>query len=601
MGRPKKRCPTNQVYQTTPNLKQVRFPPRKQTIKSSPSSWSASAKRQQTITQIDPFRPLYHPELKDQDLESDEYPDDGYEEMREPKRRKITQEETPVRRITRSADKKRGGSTLGKKNAREKVVTPLEENKTIHLNIEDDLARMPPPKTTPKSRRTKEIPSSQSPVDTPLSTQSRRAARDISRSPLKDKSTNITPQRLPHRKSVSWARKLEIADSVETEESDSPYYTRGSIQNVPTQWGVTSGASSLETPQRAENVSQTVPQNIDTSNEIPESVPCDQDEISRELTDSKQDRVDTKVLDSDQEKDEPDGDNFDFGQDTQAAFLSSDATSHELHAGHGFDLVDDTNTLSRPPSNEISSPALEGRAASAGERNATELNWSAQSIPTVSQLTRTESEEASVQLQNDLQRVTQPAGFLETDSQFERGWYPYIPPAQDPHPPSLNPLTPSPPLRYQDQLPASQPKTIPTQPPKFLNADAIDIQPQHLVPPSQATTAEATQTPPSSPSKHSQHLPHPSHSEISSTHSCPPLNPPTTTLPSPQPFPSSPPPIPPPSSSQTESRKTTQAWVAMGYAWEGAPLTESQLLPASLMEDSPVGPPAGWESQDEEN
>ena len=35
-----------------------------------------------------------------------------------------------------------------------------------------------------------------------------------------------------------------------------------------------------------------------------------------------------------------------------------------------------------------------------------------------------------------------------------------------------------------------------------------------------------------------------------------------------------------------------------GFEWDGRILTDSQLLPASLMEDSPIGPPSMWRVED---
>lgn len=75
---------------------------------------------------------------------------------------------------------------------------------------------VPLPKTPQPSRR-KEIPCSQSPADTDLSTQSLRSLREVSRSPLKERSTNVgnfSTGVLPGLNGNHRVPKLEIADSM---------------------------------------------------------------------------------------------------------------------------------------------------------------------------------------------------------------------------------------------------------------------------------------------------------------------------------------------------------------------------------------------------
>ena len=73
------------------------------------------------------------------------------------------------------------------------------------------------PKTPQPSSRRKEIPCSQSSADTNLSTQSRRSVRKGSKSPLKERSTNIGgfSTGLSGLNGDYWVSKLEIADSME--------------------------------------------------------------------------------------------------------------------------------------------------------------------------------------------------------------------------------------------------------------------------------------------------------------------------------------------------------------------------------------------------
>lgn len=76
---------------------------------------------------------------------------------------------------------------------------------------------VPVPKTPQPSSRRKEIPCSQSSANTNLSTQSRRSVREVSRSPLKERSSNTGDfsTGLSGLNGNYWVPKLEIADSME--------------------------------------------------------------------------------------------------------------------------------------------------------------------------------------------------------------------------------------------------------------------------------------------------------------------------------------------------------------------------------------------------
>ena len=90
----------------------------------------------------------------------------------------------------------------------------LDTDEKIELS---NLIPIPLPKT-PQPPRRKEIPCSQSSTDTNLSTQSRRSVREVSRSPLKERSTNIgnfITGALPGLNGNYRVPKLEIADSME--------------------------------------------------------------------------------------------------------------------------------------------------------------------------------------------------------------------------------------------------------------------------------------------------------------------------------------------------------------------------------------------------
>lgn len=105
-------------------------------------------------------------------------------------------------------------------------MTPFHEEGDLQGHMLDTHAKMklsntisvPLPKTPQPSSRRKEIPCSQSSADTNLSSQSRRSVREISRSPLKERSKNIgvfSTGALSGLNSNYRMPKLEIADSME--------------------------------------------------------------------------------------------------------------------------------------------------------------------------------------------------------------------------------------------------------------------------------------------------------------------------------------------------------------------------------------------------
>ncbi|KAL8685210.1 MAG: hypothetical protein Q9218_007902 [Villophora microphyllina] len=203
-------------YDTLP----AAMPPRKRQRKSTKRKAD-----QQTITQMDPFRPQYH---HGEDLEEigDEYSEHTPDRTKR-KRRKTTST-TPIARTiqTRSA-KKQGAETGAKAEVKSPVITHesnkenVDQGPTLAL-LNDATIRMPPPKT-PKTTRRKEIPSSQSPAETPLSIQTQRKRQGLALAPLNERSTN-TPSRKflsTRRKAAHPAPKLEVANSTGLEDEDS--------------------------------------------------------------------------------------------------------------------------------------------------------------------------------------------------------------------------------------------------------------------------------------------------------------------------------------------------------------------------------------------
>ena len=284
---PRKRRSTGNKADTNSNFKQVQFTAPKRTIKGRGSTWSAPSKFQQTITQMNPsiylptpeyeglttdddqeqesyiaspgrrkrrkitpaktssrkastgsaqrqtitqmvpFRALYHPELEEEnldDLEDEHEENDVLSPMKKPKR-KVSQENAPSGKVRKRRSKHEISPTeppLG----RETEYDDGQQRKQIIPSKQKSSGENLHPPVTPRSQ--KEIPSSQSPADTPLSTRGRKPFRAYSRSPLKERSTNFAPGITSRRGGTRGERKVEIADSMESREEESPVLMRAS-------------------------------------------------------------------------------------------------------------------------------------------------------------------------------------------------------------------------------------------------------------------------------------------------------------------------------------------------------------------------------------
>lgn len=212
----RKRRSTARDYETIGRLKQTHFTPRNRTVAPRSQSCSTPKTRQQTLTQID-FVSRVPAEEEDDDL------DYIFEDVPRSRKRRKTMPE-PVSASKAKARKTRSTKRKAASNDSLKEGGALVEDEQAEALMQTEPQTstntvMPPPKTPRKIVKT-EIPSSQSPAATPLSIQSRRSTRNKSRSPLKDKSTNIrnTPSVHPRNvKKLSWTPRLEVQDTFDDE------------------------------------------------------------------------------------------------------------------------------------------------------------------------------------------------------------------------------------------------------------------------------------------------------------------------------------------------------------------------------------------------
>ncbi|CAF9922192.1 hypothetical protein IMSHALPRED_005610 [Imshaugia aleurites] len=541
--------------------------------------------RQQTITQMDALRDFYHPELENEDLQTDE--DSYVASPTRNKRRKVTLEKPHARRIeTRSAKRQAAKEEPSIQEQQYHDVLPSKEGQADAnaLRTRMPVAMLPP--KTPMSLRRKEIPSSQSPADTPLSTRSRQSLQDDTRSPLKEKSTNIDMSIKSPKMATQWTKRLEVADSMETADEDSPGSVRVGLTSEPV--GPTTEPEDIPA-QEPQLPSHAYAIHVHDFNQRLKAA----QRPVREIQNSSQARPRHEVIDStDEEDDIEEAETFDAGPGTQAALASTDISQKSSDqpsestppTSRPAEVEPELGSVQRIPSESpdpLSAPSPPPRESNVEQLPVqrpkkvafVDLASSDPPGPTTPPHFRerhSDSQEVSAQLFAELCRNTQPGG-LQTESQFEKGWTMYTP-ADDIHS-DPDPLPSSP--RPTEQ-PSSGLMTVPTQlihppissPPKSHKAP---------VPPSQATTVDLTQPSP-------RNMP-PSSPQTVVTQRSPPKLPSLS-----QNYPSSPPPPLPPSSSSPLASRKRDPWA--GYQWDGVRLTDSQLLPASLWNDSEGGPPA---------
>lgn len=594
--RSKKRRSTLRSYETeTPKPKpQGRA---LQRVLKTPTLASISKKRQETLTQIG-F--VVYQNTEDMDLNFDEdVKEDREETPRARKRRKIGKEPAmPVTRQTRSSAKRAAERTLKDGEDEENLKLELDENR-IPLE-QASRAFMPPPKT-PQSTRQKEVPSSQSPADTPLSMQSQKSQRDLSRSPLKNRSTNMRRVSISDssaRTSVRRAQMLKVADSTEFDEEE----RQPSIPAPEMTSSIPIKSELRDDSTRTSGTSSTLPSSGIEAEACPQQEPLDGD--VEDASTPRTQNIKSEVSDS--EADEEDDDDFRAGIDTQAALGITDTQPDNTNTKN--DLIPITNTWtsgkvlnSSGPANFFTQRDWQSKHSSISLDQ--EPNVSATSLTSIAQSSflqlcndpitpkcsmratapsssthsapRSESEEVPIQLAHDLHSHTQNYMTPETESQLENASHEYKPT----QPPSDEDREPSQPdgshlsslapralhseaiernLPFDEtQLPIPQPCTaLPSSNPPPHPSSTVAIQP------SQTTTDDTT------PSASA-------HCSSPNTYSSSPPRPPFSIF----------------SSSPVQSRAAAAAKAYAGE-WDGVPLTESQLLPDSLMNETLVGPPS---------
>lgn len=543
--------------------------------KTSSRKASTGSAQRQTITQMVPFRALYHPELEEENLDDleEEHKENNVPSPMKKTKRKVSPESAPSGKIRKRRQVQE--TARSEQPGQGTEYDDLQQKKQIIPSKQKCSGEFLHPPVTPRSQR-KEIPSSQSPADTPLSTRSKRSFRAYSRSPLKERSTNIAPATTSRRNGTRGERKVEIADSMESREEESPVLMRAStcmaVPDLANSSGLGGKYSELPTDSTVTWTAGLDYISNDWQWEETQQKDFNQATLGREIIDS----------DEDNDDDDPGASLIRAG-----TLHSKDTTRTQQPMHHNQrDPFSTARSSNSPQSYQQSNPRNSHSILRSSLTRHTSPN-SPPSPPSIPPLPLTDSAQASAQLLNDLHRITEPT--LETESQFEAGWHSY-------HPPSLPSSPPQPTIESPS---SSAPMTVPTQP--LLRRSTADsthnlppYAPAHstkphlpVIPPSQATTTDTTQPSPSRKMPSSQqpfHSPHKIPTTSSKTAALAFPSSPPPMLP-----PSSPPPMPPPPSSSLGVGESTAAGL---FQWDGVRLTDSQLLPESLLrDDSLIG---GW-------
>ncbi|MCJ1485958.1 hypothetical protein MMC06_006134 [Schaereria dolodes] len=562
----------------------MHFTPRNRTISRKNLSLSTPKTRQQTLTQID-FVSRSAQDMEDVDLA---YEDDTIFQISK-RQKTVSRAATPSNVQTRASKWRisEQHDADGRKDAGEKgPERPLMSD--APLQMVNGAAPLP---TTPRRIQKLEVPSSQSPADTPLSTQSPHSVREISKSPLKERSINSRMHRGTVRDSNQkrlWKPKLEIQDTFKNENKDKRIFMPPKVVKPQHPGVIDKSLRSAQIPHTSVISKSSSTRTITRRKRVARS-PLDQK--------FKTIKTEAQGLNSESEHEIGQDDDFAMGMETQRAFVHTATSVDDFENGEermcaegrfrsAHENPDDLIAAEEPETTTTGIPVkLNLRVSGAtqtpditncenSESNVSSLNMKSKEgidipeelQPMTPNMHRSESEEASAQLANDLYRLTQPCVLIETESQFQDGWRDYS--VKD--------------LELEEEIEEIEPKSEPQSIHSLTFEADSNCLPLPLptlpsiVPPSQATTVDITQPSPRVHTVPTQLL---SKSRPQSRF----------------PRPVTPPLLSPFSSSPLETRTTADGIGGYGYegykAWDGKPLTESQLLPDSLLNDTMVGPP----------
>lgn len=549
----------------------------------------------ETITQMDFLSPTVHDE-RGIELEDNELVDASPAPPRKKKQQGTTKRDSLARTVQTRRAKRVTAS--GAEAKAEKVQVPFESPVSqMARPVEQPASSITTPRHQNPHIRMGEVPSSQSPPDSPLSTQSRRSVRHPSRTPLRERSLNIRSRRGPVGKGVLFPRKLEIADSMDSDQDNSQTPTQARPTSISSQHCYMPPSVRIRPDSQLTNAKDVAPMSQSHTVDAASSVDSTHRPMKSEVEDS-----------TDEESDGLGMTMFHTGAQTQAAYAAIVSSPDGLRRDQASLTTEAAASMTTEVRDFASTVAIEQKAVEdVMDREQFEHSSKAASQLSIPDFDETLSnKDSGTRLDGSVyesefisdtpqaaslshaKATTTPHSSLpilqplvpETESQFEAAWRTISPPplGSPEMIPSSQPSEQLPPL---PSPPAPRPPASPSQ---ATTTDSTPYRPLRFTPasfprnphfsppraPSQATTTDLTQSPPA--------LKLPPQRRRSMTRD---------SLSSPPP----PPPLPPLSSSPLDGAEGD------ARAWNGIRRTESQLLPDSLMNETLVGPPA-WDTQE---
>lgn len=508
-----------------------------------------------------------------------------------PKRKRRSDElEEPITSRTRSAKKRAAAHVVKSEDEVDtKDGLKLIPGPTVRQSVAT--VSMPPPRT-PQSNRRRVVPSSQSPADTPFSTQSQRS-RDVLRSPLKAKSVNVRRRFISPGKIKSWARTGVAADSSELKDEDEEDPRTLAVSTTSIKFESVNDSQPLTSP----DVSQTE----DHPGARPEeTTPKGEGSYPQQ----KGAKMKLEISDSDNDVDETDEEKFGYGSESQFDMsgpnpetISSTGAAADSATGFKVSESDETPKHATRIASQANTPTKTERelaqlfktpvAARNAQIRATSRPWlplnidrqsprhhNRHDIPAHSpQKSRVPSSisspvDISDPLINNFSPHKSPDALPETESQLQKPWRDVSPPPtiddtnSTPNLPMTQPSLPT----YAIDVQAQQPQAPPHQPQQQQQQQKLPP-----VPPSQATTVDeitqqsSSSSPPRGPLLSSSSPQQPPHSPFITDHN-------NNNLP-----------LPPDEIEEVEEEPDTLARDIGG--WEAVRLSDSQLQIDSLIDD----------------
>ncbi|KAL8800087.1 MAG: hypothetical protein Q9182_005428 [Xanthomendoza sp. 2 TL-2023] len=527
--------------------------------------------QRQTITQMNPFRAQLYPEEDPLNFEEEAVKITHSPPPPPPRRKRKSTSATPITRTveTRSARKRAAEATVEE----EVTVSPTKGENNVETTAPSGSQKqqtMPPPQT-PKTVRRKIIPSSQSPAETPWSSNKGSKRRLQKATPLRERSVN-TPSKVrlcSRRKSVQWAPKLEVADSTEPESVDLQFSSPIIGPSRP-------AANAVEKPTSPPEFAKESPLTRSIRTQAVDHQICVSPGSNLRYRNLQTNKKQETIADSDEE--DPVTQTFDIVGDDEARVVyrmsgspnqnNNTSVSDSIRLGrqqvqqalHQHESENVNNAAFKTaPAQEVPQPIRTPHQAQ------TPIKAPGQTDDTKNQ---TEDDENSAELPKGLFLFSSPtlvqrAPFLETESQFENAWRDYSSPVEEN---SVGQAVEHG-IEPETQAPLSTYRIL----------SSTDLHSLPPVPPSQATTNDTTQA-------SIRYIRNPHQECVHTARARKSKSPPSQqkAISSSSPF---------------QSRKEPAADTYMGYqGWNGVPMTDSQLLPDSLLNDSlgmPFSPGVG--------